>query len=75
MYEVDVGSNLTGLGVLFLLLKYILPVLVVLGVIFGVYLVYRQVRTDIQNQIPPIGWMYLLAGLCLLIIIVIVAAT
>lgn len=40
---IDVGPNLTSLGILFLLFKFILPVLIGVGVLIGAYFGIRYI--------------------------------
>lgn len=55
----DVGANLTGLGTLFLLLKYVLPLL--MGVIllavagFGASYIYKNSDTKVLGYVLALG--------------------
>lgn len=69
--EFDIGNNLTGLGIFFLILKYILPVFVgfilVSIAVIGAYLGFKNINTS--QDLKTISLILALGFLALIVLL------
>ena len=68
----DIGENLFGLGIFFLLLKYILPLLVGLALLILGYAYLRNLYNRYNDPLNPTSSNWLIVAVCVVLIVILI---
>ena len=72
-YSIDIGQNLTLLGLLFLILKYLLPVIIGALLLIAAYFGFRYFTTGIFPINVDKNWLIVIVCTVLILLLIIAA--